>query len=135
MAVRDRGKHKGRGRSPPFTSILRSVLDHPDYIALPYHAKVLLLEAAHQFRGNNNGDICLAFSMMKLRGWSSADTLSKARNALVESGFLILSRQGGRNRCSLYALSWKAIDDCKGKLDIQATTTPPRKFSLENIQR
>ena len=33
----------------------------------------------------------------------------------------IVSRMGGRNTCSLYALTFQAIDECKGKLDISSS--------------
>jgi len=35
-------------------------------------------------------------------------------------------------RCALYALTWQPVDECIGKkLEISATKTPPRKFSVE----
>ena len=49
---------------------------------------------------------------------------SKAKNELIERGFIAVSRQGGRNKCSLYAVTWQPIDDCKGKLDIGASNKP-----------
>jgi hypothetical protein len=58
---------------------------------------------------------------MRNRGWNSSDQLQKAKNELIERGFIAVSRQGGRNKCSLYAITWQPIDDCKGKLDIGAS--------------
>ncbi len=54
-------------------------------------------------------------------GWNSSDQLCKAKNELIERGFIVISRQGGRNLCNLYAVTLAAIDDCKGKLDIGAS--------------
>jgi|TARA_B100001971_G_scaffold150400_1_gene139529 hypothetical protein len=58
---------------------------------------------------------------MRNRGWNSSDQLHKAKNELLERGLILVSRQGGRNKCSLYAVTWQPIDDCKGKLDIGAS--------------
>ncbi len=49
---------------------------------------------------------------------------------------IIKTRQGffmnPGGRCALYALTWLPIDECQGKkLEVNSTTTPPRKFSME----
>jgi len=62
---------------------------------------------------------------MKKRGWKSESTLNKVKKELLNTGWIILTRQGGKNRCSLYAVSFQSIDDCKGKLDIPTTNTAP----------
>lgn len=54
-------------------------------------------------------------------GWRSRDTLERALHQLIDAGLIELTRQGGLNRCSLYALTWHAIDECGGKLDVPAT--------------
>ncbi|SVB86360.1 uncharacterized protein METZ01_LOCUS239214, partial [marine metagenome] len=36
--------------------------------------------------------------------------------------------QGGLNKCSLFALTWFQIDECKGKLDIKSTATAPHHW-------
>jgi len=55
---------------------------------------------------------------MQKRGWHSKGTLDRALKELKAKGWIIVSRMGGRNMCSLYALTFQAIDECKGKLDI-----------------
>ncbi len=89
----------------------------------PYQAK-LLLELVAQYRGNNNGDLCATWSLMRKRGFSSKDTLNKAIKGLLERDWIEISRRGGRNRAQLYALTFYAVDHCNGKLDIAATHTP-----------
>ena len=70
------------------------------------------------------------------RGWSAKDTLGKAVRDLVDAE-MILKTQTGRfmnpgARCDLYAITWRAIDECPGKdLEVAPTNTPPRKFTLE----
>lgn len=77
-----------------------------------------------QYKGTNNGDLCMTFSVMKEVGWTSKDQLQKARNELIEKGWIVLTCQGGRKKPSLYAVTFKPIDDCKGKLDRQYPNTP-----------
>src|SRR5262249_36005288 len=59
-------------------------------------------------------------------GWKSRDTLGKALRELLERGWIILARQGGRHQASLYAVTFFSIDDCPGKLlELSATVSPP----------
>jgi hypothetical protein len=51
--------------------------------------------------------------------------LHKAKNELIEKDVIIVTRQGGLNKCSLYAVTWFQIDECNGKLDVALSTTPP----------
>ena len=77
-----------------------------------------------QFYGSNNGDLCATYSLMHKRGWKSKGTLNRAIKELVSTGFIEVSRQGGRHKCSLFALTFYAVDECKGKLEIMHTTKP-----------
>ncbi|SET06160.1 SOS response associated peptidase (SRAP) [Nitrosospira multiformis] len=61
---------------------------------------------------------------MEKRNWKSRDTLNKARRELLEKEFIIMSRAGDLKRPTLYALTFFAIDECGGKLDINATERP-----------
>lgn len=92
-----------------------ALLDTPFYISLSTKAKTLLIDMARQYNGFNNGDLQCTFSCMKKKGWKSDDTLTKAHRQLLEKGFLVLTRQGGRNLCSLFAITWKPINECGGK--------------------
>ena len=42
-------------------------------------------------------------------GWKSKSTLANALSELIDSGFIKQTRKGGRNKCSLYAVSWLPI--------------------------
>lgn len=118
---RKRSKMKGRKSTGPFIMVPREVLDAPAFGALSPQAVKLLFELARQYRGNNNGDFSAAWSQMKPRGWRSPSTLARAKKELMASGFAMVTRQGGRHLCSLYAVTWEAIDDCDGKLDEPST--------------
>ncbi|MBI4006149.1 MAG: helix-turn-helix domain-containing protein [Gammaproteobacteria bacterium] len=118
-------KLKGRRESGRFAGIPVACMDHENFISLSMPAKVLLMELCRQYNGYNNGDLCASFSVMHKRGYRSKGTLNRALKELREKDWVQLSRFGWRNKCSLYALTFHAIDDCKGKLDIQPTTTAP----------
>lgn len=135
-----RAKSKGRKESAPVTVIPHSVMNHPDYIALSSNARHLLMEMARQYNGyNNNGDLCAAWTLMKHRGFNSPTTLNAALKRLINNGFLIRTREGRflnpGKQCALYAVTWKAIDECRGKrLEIQPTQKPMRVFSTAIIK-
>ena len=115
-----RRRNMGRQTTQPFLSLPHNVLDHDSFRTLSPRATKLLIDIAAQYRGCNNGDLCAPLSVMRKRGWKSNDQLFKARKELLDRGLILTSRQGGRNKASLFALTWLQIDDCKGKLDIQS---------------
>ena len=94
------------------------------YISLSNKAVKCLLDISAQYRGKNNGDLSCTLKLMKKCGWNSNSQLISAKNEILEKGFIVLTRQGGRNQCNLYAITWQPIDECNGKLDRPATITP-----------
>jgi len=100
------------------------LLEHVSVSQLSPRGAKLLLDIAVQYNGHNNGDLCAPLSLMKKRSWNSSDQLFKARKELIDRGLIKTSRQGGLNKCSLFALTWFQIDECEGKLDIRSTSTP-----------
>lgn len=133
--ARERRKHKGRGGNGHFTPVPHAVATHPDFIGLSVYAKALLFTFFPQIRFDkngpaNNGDFCATWSTLQPYGWRSKDTIAKALRELEQAEVLIRTRQGGRHQCSLYALSWLPINDCRTssgarKLDVPPTTAPP----------
>jgi hypothetical protein len=107
------------------------MLESPNYRALSTKAVKLLFDVAAGFRGNNNGDFSVTWSLMKERGWKSKSQMEEALSELQHYGFLEKTRQGGRHRASLYAMTWESIDDCKGKLDVGPTRTPSNLWMEE----
>jgi hypothetical protein len=122
--TRSRRRLKGRSDFVPFVAWPRDVADSDAYRSLSAYAIKLLNDLYFQYRGTNNGDLSAAWGIMQRRGWKSRDTLHKALYELLAKGMIEKTRQGGRNRCSLFAVTWKPIDECKGKLDVPATRTP-----------
>jgi hypothetical protein len=136
MARRNPNNRSSKGS---FAGIPDIVMESSCYVNLGPSAKALLFEAAYQYKGKNNGNLCFAWTLMQKRGWKSKATLNNALKELVEANLLVLSRQGHFrkpfNKCSLYAITWQAIDECPGKdLELGPTNTPPRKFSIEQAQ-
>ena len=118
-------RNKGRMMTDSFVRIPHHVVNHENFRTLSCRATKLLIDLLAQYRGYNNGDLCAPLSLMRERGWNSSDQLHKAKNELIEKDVIRVTRQGGRNKCSLYAVTWFQIDECNGKLDVASSTTPP----------
>lgn len=126
---RKRAKLTGKGRCASFLALPHHVLRSEAYRTLSHPARAALVDVGSLFRGNNNGDLAaLAPAIMEPLGWRSRSTLTRAIGELVEHGLLELTRQGGRNMPSLYALSWLGIDECGGKLDVSPSKAPSNKW-------
>lgn len=89
------------------------------------HACKLFLDLEAQYEGYNNGDLCIVWNLMRQRGWKSKATLQKATSELLKIELIIRSRLGHRGQCHLYAITLYDIDECKGKMDIKSTSSPP----------
>jgi hypothetical protein len=105
-----------------FVRIEHRMLLHPAFGKLSSNACKALLFLASQYRGENNGDLTIAWRIAKDKGFRSNGSLRVSTLELVTAGFVIRTRQGGRNQCSLFALSWFPINHCDGKLDVPATS-------------
>ena len=106
-----RNNYKGSKYTDGFTGIVHSVFESPSFATLSPHACKLLLELAGQYRGNNNGDLTVAWSRVKKRGWKSRTTLWRSKAELIEAGFVYVTRKGHMpSTCELLALTWFALD-------------------------
>ena len=123
--VLNRRKVKGRMEGGSFVAIPHVCLNHENFRSLSPYAVKLFIDLFVQYNGRNNGDFCATWSYMKKRGWRSQATLQKTKKELLDRGWIIVSRQGGRHKCSLYAVTFQPIDECKGKLDVASTRTAP----------
>ncbi|WP_347987334.1 hypothetical protein [Methylomonas sp. AM2-LC] len=133
----------------PKRSEIRSYSAKPHHIfkpnfaaGTPSPAAVLSHKAAHlldnlvaQLNGKNNGDVSAAPKIMELFGWKSRGSISDALTENLAYGFIELTRQGGRNQCSLYAVTWLPIDECKGKLDVKPTNVASNLWKPENTEK
>ena len=119
--------------------IPKSILQSNGYSKLSSQSVKLMLDLLIQYNGSNNGDFSAPFSLMRKKNWKSKGTLNRAIKELLNSDFIEVSRMGGRNKCSLYAMTFLAVDECKGKLDIKSTITPKNIWKkhepLPNIEQ
>ena len=125
----------GRQTTGQFLRLPKELLAHENFKTLSPRATKYVVDLASNYNGRNNGDLSATFSQMKSRGWNSSDQLFKAKRELVDRGIIKISRQGGLNKCNLYALNWFQIDECDGKLDIAPTQTAPKDWKKIPILR
>jgi hypothetical protein len=131
-APKGQRRAKNRGRGTNFAAIPKLVIDTQDYMNLTPSSLKLLWALVYQSNGKNNGDLTAALSVVQRYGFNSKsnDTLNNAKELLIKNRLIVETRAGTfTNRlCSLYALTWLPIDECKGKLSVKATSKPLRDF-------
>lgn len=113
MSRKDRrAKVTGRKgeRAGTFVPMLHIILRDEIFLNLTPVAYKTLNYIASQCNRYNNGDLDICEKNAKKRGLKmSAASLRRGAKELLEAGFIELTRQGGRNRNSLYGLSWYDI--------------------------
>ena len=112
-----RPKHKAHsGRDAGgFVALPWAVLDSAAYQGLSHPARSLLLELARQFAKDNNGRLLGSMAYLRVRGWTSNDTITRGLRELVDAKLLHQTAQGHRpSRASWYAVTWQALDRHQG---------------------
>ena len=119
-----------------FAAVPYVVLESPGYINLSAYARALLLEFCKEFNGRNNGRLCCIWDQLRMRGWNSPNTVTKAKAELIANGLLWESRKGGfPNRTAWYALTWRDLDVTED-LDASPAAFPRRAYlAVEPITR
>lgn len=86
----------------------------------PLGAK-LLLDILSMLKPNmvGNGDISLSPKTMAVRGWSGRASLNATVRELMTHNLLVMTRQGSRLDCSLFALTLAPLDCDITKLDVR----------------
>ena len=108
-----------------FSMVRHDMINSPEFFRLSYKARALLFDTIGRYTRTNNGDIAIVYSEMKDRGWASENTLRAAIKELLDGRFLIVTRQGGRNKtCSLYALTCYPINEIRDKRGNLKTAIP-----------
>lgn len=118
-----------RSNCKPFLALPRDMLESSAWKELSAPAVKILLAISGQYNGSNNGDLAATWGLMHERGIRSRDTLGRALGELIGAGFLQMTRQGGRSvgrgrTPTLYAITWRSIDECDRKLDVSSTKVP-----------
>lgn len=91
------------------------LMESENFKRLSPYALKLLVDMYSQYRGNNNGDLSCGWKLLKVRGWKSHDTRDAAKAELIHYRMLVQTRDGGLNRCALFAVTWQPIDECIDK--------------------
>ncbi|MBN3788298.1 hypothetical protein [Burkholderia sp. Ac-20353] len=74
-----------------------------------------MLEMARQYHGDDNGRLIATLAHLKPRGWTSNDTIQRAKQELLDAGLIYETAKGRRpNRASWYALTWQTLDKLDG---------------------
>src|SRR3990167_3007001 len=123
-----KSKNKSQYKPKNYFALPHVVLNHPDFLCLNWASQGLLIQMGGLYNGFNNGDISIAYSEMKLKGFNSAGTLDRSKNELQEYDWIRMTRQGNKyGLCHLYALSWIPLDD-DSKLDMKVADFKIRIF-------
>jgi hypothetical protein len=105
------------------------LLQHEAVMNLSPNAHKTLNYLVSQYKGKNNGDLDICETNARSRGLKmSAASLRRGANELEKAGVIEKTRQGGRNRNSLYALSWKNVDYEPRKHDYLTNIQPSMRW-------
>lgn len=103
------GKRESAPEKPSgsYAAMPDAVTQSPAYINLTDAAVRLLLELVHHHDGFNNGLLHTTYTALQLRGLGSHNKVERAFGELMNSGFIIKTRNGGLNAGpDCYALLW-----------------------------
>ena len=101
-----------------YITIPNQCLASVNFASLSSHANKLFLDLASKCYRYNNGDLNMVWPEMKKRGWKSKETWNNARIELIDKGWIVKTRQGWNNRCSLYGFTFMPIGEFAGKLEV-----------------
>lgn len=106
------GREKSKGKiAGRFLALPHSLLDCEAFIELSAPATRLLIDLARQYMGTNNGRLLCTLSALKTRGWTSNDTLQRARRELEEAKLIQMTRYAAKpRRAAWWALCWLPLD-------------------------
>jgi hypothetical protein len=103
-----------------------SCLRGTNMISLSPKGCKLLLDLGRQFTGFNNGYLCVTPSLLLKQGWKSTASIWEAVAECEHYGLIVKTQQGGRNRPSYYAFTWRKINHIESRppLDMSQTLAP-----------
>ena len=118
-------KHKRDGGGGAVLIVPHVVLNSLAYLTLSGRAIKLLYDIAMQYNTYNNGALLASWRFMsEKRGWTSSDSLAKAKMELLERELIVQTVQGQLpNKASWYGITWLALDKIQG-LEISAAHWP-----------
>lgn len=118
-------KQKRDGANGAVMVVPHCVLTSLAYTTLSGTAVKLLWYIAMQYNTHNNGALLASWRYMsEKRGWTSSDSLNKAKAELLQHDLIVQTVQGRLpNKASWCGLTWLALDRIDG-LEISAQAWP-----------
>lgn len=116
------------------TVMPKRIFTSDEYRSLSGNAIKILHSLMLQYNGFNNGDLSAPLTQSVETFGMTHKTLQRGIRELLDKQFIIVSREGNRKQCTLYALTFYAIDECKGKHDLQPTNYPCEKWKVSRQQ-
>lgn len=121
------GYAKTKRKKGRFLGIPHHIAASDAYCELGAQEVKLLMDLLFQYNGSNNGDLFPTYSLMKDRGWEGKKgSLYRAKDALLQNGFISVTRQGWKERGkpTLVAITWNGIDEPRKGLVYDEGVTP-----------
>ena len=113
-----------------FLPMPKDILLSTEYQSLPFSSKALMLDLMGQFTGNNNGRLCPSFEVMRRSGWTAPNTLMRAKVALLECSFAVLTRKGHAPRTAEWiGFTWWKLNW------LESMDIAPRDFPYLNFTK
>ena len=120
--------HKGALKFD-FVALPKAVLKSAEWCDLPPGARILAIDLAAQYTGKNNGRLTPAFEAMQQQRWVSKGTLIRAKKALLEASFIVLTRKGHAPRTAEWVgFTWWPLN-FEPSMDVD-----PKYFPYLNFQ-
>lgn len=114
-------KHKGRKLNAEWhgghAAFPRVFFITEEFRALSPQARSLLIEYALRFKGSNNGNLEMTEQQFATAGLGTPTTFRRYNAELINAGWIVITRQGGLGRCSLYALTYLPINSMEIQYD------------------
>lgn len=115
-------------RGERYALLPREVLESVAYLALTDWARTVLIALLAQFNGMNNGTLALPFSQARTLGVSAQWKLYAGLRLLEAVELILCTRrgrlEGGTKLPSLYAVTWRGIDEPKEAVIFDAGIGP-----------
>ncbi len=112
-----------------FIPLRYDVVTSDEFLNLSLSAKVVFIHLLGKYNRLNNGDLSAPLNRAKEEFNLSKRSLQKAIEELNEHNFLEVTRAGGKNQCSLYALTCYPLNEVnKAGVFIKATERASDKW-------
>lgn len=112
-----------------YSMLRHDMINSKEVGQLSLAARWVLMKMIGLYNKINNGDLSAPLNKAKEIFGLSKPGLKKALDELSEADFLEVTRQGGKNQCSLYALTCFPLNDVnKAGISIKATERASDKW-------